>query len=347
MIHFISGKPGAGKSLYCMRLIVDELRRSNRPIVTNLPIKIGELNDYLQDDPCDVVGRVFLIDDDEMGRFWEFRGSRKAVYTNDSYKVEADDIGVFYVLDELHIKFNARAWASTGKGALFYLSQHRKIGDDVICATQSINNVDKQFRSVAQDFTYISNNSKKRLGPFRLPPLFSRSTYLQPKTGNEIACLTGYFRLDIQGLARCYDTAAGVGVIGRSGADTKQKVGGLAWYWAFGALGLISLGVFWAAKLGATGMTSLLGGFPSAPAIVSAVVPSVTNLPPSPLVVSRVSVAVETNAQDVVLVAMSPDLATGRVRFTLSDGVSFDSSEGAVLTRRGVVFNGREYSWRR
>ena len=39
-IHFISGKPGGGKGLYCMKLILDELVKGRRPVVTNLPIKI-------------------------------------------------------------------------------------------------------------------------------------------------------------------------------------------------------------------------------------------------------------------------------------------------------------------
>ena len=53
-IHFISGKPGGGKSLYATKLVFEELRFGARHIVTNLALNIGELNAYYQahfDDP--------------------------------------------------------------------------------------------------------------------------------------------------------------------------------------------------------------------------------------------------------------------------------------------------------
>ena len=47
-IHFISGKPGGGKTLYSVRLILDELVNGSRPIVTNVSLNLGRLNEYLQ-----------------------------------------------------------------------------------------------------------------------------------------------------------------------------------------------------------------------------------------------------------------------------------------------------------
>ena len=144
-----------------------------------------------------------------------------------------NDAGVFFVLDEVHIAFNSRAWAETGAEVLYYLSQHRKLGDDVICVTQSVANVDKQFRSVAQDFTYIRNLGKEMHGKFRLPARFVRKTYSQPPTGSTAVepMDIGFFSLDINGIARCYDTAKGVGIHGRSGADTRQRPKGIHWAW--------------------------------------------------------------------------------------------------------------------
>ena len=141
------------------------------------------------------------------------------------------DAGVFYVLDEVHIAFNSRAWADTGAEVLYYLSQHRKLGDDVICITQAIANVDKQFRSVAQDYTYIKNLSKQRIGLFRLPALFWRHTYSQPATDTSKPMESGTFKLDVAGVASLYDTAKGVGIHGRAGADTNARKKGLSWVW--------------------------------------------------------------------------------------------------------------------
>ena len=95
----------------------------------------------------------------------------------------------------------------------------------MVCITQSVNNVDKQFRSVAQDYTYLRNLSKQRAGFFRLPALFVRSTYAQPATPASAPMESGTFRLDVSGLAACYDTAKGVGIHGRAGADTNERKG--------------------------------------------------------------------------------------------------------------------------
>ena len=266
-IHFISGKPGGGKSLYGVRLIVDELIKGDRVIVTNVPLKLGEVNAYLQKNHPDVFARwyeakpdvldglspnsrefclptisdrIIVIDEDELPKFFTFRGEgvRLDSVNNQQWKqgVRPDfskvkDKGVFYVLDEVHIAFNSRAWADTGNEVLYYLSQHRKLGDDVICITQAIANVDKQFRSVAQDFTYLRNLAKQRAGFFRLPGVFIRNTYTQPATDNSKPTETGTFTLDVAGMASLYDTAKGVGIHGRAGADTKSRKKGLHWMW--------------------------------------------------------------------------------------------------------------------
>jgi hypothetical protein len=251
-VHFISGKPGGGKTLYSVRLIVDELVRGDRPIVTNVPLNLGRLNEYLQQSyprqfaqkfessSTHITDRVILIDEDDLPKFFTFRGNavRLDSVPNAEWKTgkrpdynSVKDAGVFYVLDEVHIAFNARAWAETGHEVLYYLSQHRKLGDDVVCITQAVANVDKQFRSVAQDFTYIKNLSKQKVGLFRLPALFTRNTYSQPATDTSKPMETGSFTMDVSGTASCYDTAKGVGIHGRAGADTNARKKGLSWIW--------------------------------------------------------------------------------------------------------------------
>jgi len=242
---------------------MDELVHGSRLIVTNVPLKLGEVNQYLQtrhpkaferyfefktgdesvavaEPVAHITDRIILIDEDEMSKFFTFRGNgvRLRSVTNDEWREGkrpdysvVKDGGVFYVLDEIHIAFNSRAWALTGNEVLYYLSQHRKLGDDVVCITQSVNNVDKQFRSVAQDYTYIKNLSKQRVGLFRLPSMFMRSTYAGPATPTTAPMESGAFRLDVSGLAACYDTAKGVGIHGRAGADTHERKRGISWLW--------------------------------------------------------------------------------------------------------------------
>jgi len=216
-IHAVSGKPGAGKSMYGVRLLIKELRESDRYVVTNLPLHLGRLNEFLQQAyPSEnllACERVIPLDESQLAGFFSVRGP-------DASK------GVCYILDEIHLFFNAREWAKTGKDCLHYLSQHRKLGDDVVWITQAIANVDKQFRSVTQDFSTIQNGYTRSFGMFRAPGRFTRKTYASEPYGNVEPFEISHFTLDVTGICTCYDTAAGVGVHG-SKADKGTRAKGI------------------------------------------------------------------------------------------------------------------------
>jgi len=256
-IHFISGKPGGGKSLYSVKLILEELLYGSRVIITNVALKLPQLNEYLQrqypEKSIDLFSRVILLSDDDTGRFWTIRpepSTGPAVLSKEQWEKRqrpdysgVKDNGVFYAIDEVHNFFNARAWMETGRDVLFYLSQHRKLGDTVICITQHIGNVDKQFRSVAQDYTYLRNLKKEKQGLFTLPAVFLRRTYGEPATPTSQAMETGTFKLDVSGLASCYDTAKGVSIHGKGG-DMLEKRKGMPWYIIIIIVPLIAIVLF-------------------------------------------------------------------------------------------------------
>lgn len=236
-IHVILGKPGSGKSLYATSRVIQELAEGQRNVVTNLPLHPGRLNEYLQqrypDRDCRMVQRLRVLNDDEIKEFWKYRGP------------EGGDVegkhGVAYFLDEAHIAFNARDWATIGRGALHYLSQHRKLGDIVWPITQAPGNLDKQFRSVAEDFTVLRNEYTAKYGPFRGRGRFVRRTYLSEPNGNAEPFEKATFTLDKEGIASCYDTARGIGVHGTK-ADIGRRAKGLSIWWAFaGAFVLAAL----------------------------------------------------------------------------------------------------------
>ncbi len=383
-VHFISGKPGGGKTLYSVKLIVEELVHSDRIIVTNVPLKLGELNRYLQEKyprayerffefkigdssvavaevPPHITERVVLIDEDQLARFFTFRGGnvRLKSVSNEEWREGkrpdfsiVKDKGILYVLDEIHIAFNSRAWALTGNEVLYYLSQHRKLGDDVICITQSVNNVDKQFRSVAQDYTYIRNLAKQRAGFFRLPAMFVRSTYPQPATPTSAAMETGSFRLDVSGLAACYDTAKGVGIHGRAGADTKERRKGIHWLWFVIGLPLVAWFILhWLPILLVHHLAAPLRNPPPAAPVTApaAVAPAVT---PVHVVVAPVSVvAAAVTVTNYVEVQKEDDLfcigygGDGKQWFVaLSDGSVVTTGSGRVtkITEAFVIVDGRK-----
>lgn len=224
-IHFVSGKPGGGKTLYGVRLILKELRSSARFIVTNVPLDLPRLNEYIQQNYPEanvwLIDRIKIIGEEETQEFWKHRGP--------------DGVGVFYVLDEIHIHFNARNWMKTGPECLHYISQHRKLCDDIICITQAVGNVDKQFRSIAQDFSVIKNEYMAKFGMFRGRGRFNRKTYEQ-YTGDgqkQIPFEVASFKLDAAGVASCYNTSAGVGIENKGEPDKLKRAKGLsiAWIW--------------------------------------------------------------------------------------------------------------------
>jgi len=371
-IHFISGKPGGGKTLYSVRLIIDELVHGSRVVITNVPLNLARLNEYLQSKfpaqferrlinnwPVHITDRVILLDEDDLPKFFTYRpaGVRLQSVSNQEWKAgkrpdfsSVKDGGVLYVLDEVHIAFNARAWADTGHEVLYYLSQHRKLGDDVICITQAIGNVDKQFRSVAQDFTYIKNLSKQRAGLFRLPSMFIRSTYAQPATDNSKAMESGTFSLDMTGIASCYDTAKGVGIHGRAGADTNARKKGIHWLvFVIGLPLLLLLAWHYLPKIIADILT------PSRPVPVK--VQTVQTNTPSPVYVQRITNELPIAPASVPsTVSVQPPLERSQLTCSgfllpvsglkptafLSDGTSVEPPELELITKKYILVSGKK-----
>lgn len=267
-IHFISGKPGSGKSLYGVHLLIKEIVEGFRNVVTNLPLHPGRLNEYLQQAypsrDLRLLQRLTVLTEEQARQFWKFRGEQET------------PVGVMYQLDELHLFFNARDWMHTGRDCLHYLSQHRKLGDVVIAITQSVHNVDKQFRSVAEDFTVLRNEYMAKYGPFRGRGRFVRKSFLSEPTGggNQEPFETAAFTLDAKGIASCYDTAQGIGIHG-SAADKGSRAKGWSIWWTIPlGLGLASLCGFIPFLLG-RGAQKII----APPAIATSKVPNGLNKP--------------------------------------------------------------------
>jgi len=306
-IHFISGKPGGGKSLYAMKLLVEELRLGKRCISTNLPVDQGRLAEWLHEKYGSSFGlheRLRLLGEKEAAEFWRFptryvdltekkrlndegkgKGSKTIEVTDHGWRQTTGP--VLFIIDEAHVYFNARRWQETGDDAVYYLSQHRHLGDDCIIVTQHVGNVEKQFRVLAQDFTYIRNHAKEKIGFFKSFGRFTRRTYLSPATGapGETAMERGTFTLDVTGLASCYDTASGVGIHGRAEADQGERRSGLP-FWAlpaFGVAGVVAVVLLLVSipKVMGGVISSVIGkGAKATGSVVASAVPA----PPGPVV---------------------------------------------------------------
>lgn len=281
-IHFVTGKPGAGKGVVTMKEIIDELVNGERPIITNFAIRVDPwvrvmrkrgkttmkaekgLRAYLFEKygkDFNVGERIFVLDDSQIGQFYlHRRNGDGTVHTvpppDDSGQYDTSlalsNGGVFYVVDEAWKFYGARDWQKTSKGVLFYAAQHRKMQDTLLICCQHTKQVETQLRQVAQDFWVIKNHGKMKIAAFRQPAVFSVSVFDQPPTGGVQSepMSRSVFKLDKEGLGSCFDTAAGVGLTGGGSADLGERAKGIPFWGVFIALALLCAVIISVAKGG-------------------------------------------------------------------------------------------------
>lgn len=343
-IHFISGKPGGGKGLYSMKLIVEELRSGCRAIVTNLAVKPPDLAAFLHEKYGETFGlldRLTILEDENLNEFFLYRGKgipKLAVVRDAKGQSISFDIataqaggGVFYLLDEVHLAFGAREWMNVGKSTIYYASQHRKLGDDVILVTQEPKNVEKQFRSLSQDCTLVRNHGMEKLLLFKQPSVFSRQTFINtPPAPAERPQEVSGFKLD-KGLGNCYATAAGIGIhnMGAKADIGKDRRSGLHWSWFVVAALLLICGLVMVPKLVGGGMARLASGGAGkavAEKIAGTNPVSTNSVSPAPLATIPVSVPMSTNS----VIGFSRSPISGRI-FFLADGLKLSEASGHVL----------------
>ena len=332
-IHFITGKPGGGKTLYAVNLIVYELLHGSRHIITNVPLRLDVLNEYIQkqtDKDCSVVQRVHLLYDEDAAEFFCVRPHvrLKAVNKDEwdrgerpSYSQAASDGGVLYVIDEVQNFFSARRWAKTGPHVLYYQSQHRKLGDTVILITQAAQLVETQFRAIAEDFCEIKNWSKMRISYLTMPRLFLRQLRSSCSPG-AFVLETKFKRLDMK-MAECYDTAAGVNIHGRT-ADKGEKAKGVPWWVALTALAILG---FFGSRLAARAFVSQFTIPRVQPAFKSGSPPS------SPAPAAAPSVPAERSG---VGFAVNSPVVTNKLHITGQFGTRLCLSDGRVVSLASI-----------
>jgi hypothetical protein len=402
-LYFVCGKVGAGKSYRGMVSILDQLLHDDRLIVTNLPVNLAALSDFLarrhpSNDIClmdhyrpalpgeqaNADGMVFepsrirTLDEGELAEFYRVRHqAADKVPRIEHEKKERNPVcldfsqwlkggkfsgkGIIYHLDELQLFYNVRKFADAPEEFPFYLSQHRKLGDDIYVYTQQPQNVDKMFRSFTQEFIYVVNIGKKRVGPFAAPKIFRFAAYPEPFTGQvgQICQYSGYFRMDYE-LAATYNTAAGIGIEAAK-ADVGSKVKGLHWRWLLLLPVLLAASIFVFHSLGGFWVRSVLPASKK-PAVAPAV-RSVGTVPvlqaasvPAALAPPAPEVSVENGLPsiggDSVIVDKDVymtgwEMEGGKLRVALSDGRWVSREDGLRrLTRTYCVVQGRVYRMR-
>lgn len=259
MITNIYGKIGGGKTYYTVKEeIITELVHGYRVVVTNVALDMGNLaaliaERYPDHDSIDLHDRVRILTIDEMGEFFAHRehGMDLEIPSLDEWRKGANVCydnckrPIKYVLDEVHVKFDARGWQSQGPHVTFYNSQHRKLDDEIVFISQFPELVDKRLKGFAQEHVYCENHAMERIFTvFRSPAFFTASSYLRERTGhNDVAQWKTRFTLDLK-IANCYDTSAGVGIRGRKKPETRKHKG-ISVVWGIAGLIAAGAGVIW------------------------------------------------------------------------------------------------------
>lgn len=336
MIHAITGRPGGGKSLHAVRQVCAVLRENPTiRLVTNLPLRIDALNEALQG--CNVPVRVRLLSEDEVREFWRFRGQRIGPSGEPLGEVVGTVAGevttwpevwpVVYILDEAHVFFNARDWAKIGRGALWYLSQHRHLGDTVFWISQYYGNVDKQFRVLTQDWTVCDNWITRRYRGFSLPRRYRVTVSLEPPDSQRRVIIEERWFREDSSLYALYDTTAGAGLPGGLPPEPKRRRGphiGLGVALALVGVVVLAFAVPWVVgRFISLGARSLVAGAGAGVSALSGGVVGVPNggapaLPGSPVVLPAGSppggtVDASRDSADLWTLTASVDFPDGRV----------------------------------
>jgi hypothetical protein len=163
MIQIVTGKLGAGKTLYTVMMMFDSLCKG-RTVVTNIAVNWDELVSLARRLKRVVLDPKQLIKiDPAKDRNW---------HELIPFGVNEGFIEVY--LDEIHLFFNARDWARTNvenKGLLSFLTQSRKARVNVTFIAQEITTVEKQFRVLAEWELYVVSSDHIPLGPLGKCPI--------------------------------------------------------------------------------------------------------------------------------------------------------------------------------
>jgi len=366
-IHVVYGPGGAGKSLYQLtEILIPQLRETKRNILTNLPLELGRLNQYLEQtypgEGLRPLERIRILTGKECGVFWRYRGPlRWSIHVHPSNAYAVPDLveapspdGVCYIIDEAgDVGFSAIAWAENiGKSSraiecLHYLDQQRKMGDDSFFSTngRAPGAIAKGFRDKAHYFIRLKNNRLAVFGPFRGTNDFRWQKFIiEPTPSNGAEPVTeGKFHLDEKGSASCYRTQDGNNIVGTT-ADKGARAKGLSIYWVFPLfIGIASLAFVIPWLLG-KGTQAVVGAKTEkiAPktAVPEAPKPQAISVLPS----SHFAPTNQASAAPVEIVCTGYVVKGREVAAFLSDGGSLHGSEVAAITKSHVyASSGKRY----
>lgn len=166
-LEFYCGALGSGKTSFAFERGLLHLVKGGT-VVTNIACHREKIADWMQDEHGLQFDPERLVTIQDSGEVWK------------EARVGSDALQTMLIIDEAHVEHNARAWDKTAAEQILFNTMARKLKVHLIYITQDINNVDKQFRRMAQMIWYCRNAKHyKFLGLFSLPfNMFVRVPYV-------------------------------------------------------------------------------------------------------------------------------------------------------------------------
>jgi hypothetical protein len=256
-----------------MRWLVQRICRGDeRCILTNFAVELDGLRVHVAKEKPDLrvewEKRLKVLTPGETKEFYRHRGFVRgrwlvlpAMEEDQMFEYDVAKHGgpVIYLLDELHIHFNAKRWKAVPRQLNDYITQHGKCGDTVVWVSQLPRQVVNDLRDLAEDYTEFHNLTHRPLfGMWKQPRLIEWSKYSEVPGPMSVAEKSGKFPIRPDGIGRTYRTAAGVGIEGDL-ADTQEVAVGLPFWSVFVAIA-VAVWVLWQVpKVLAMGATKLMG----------------------------------------------------------------------------------------
>jgi len=147
VIILYSGKPGSGKSYHIVKTIISYLRHG-KDVYTNVELNKDRMSEKMR-------RHYFYVN---------FKDISPEVFSTKRYKREGEAL---ICIDESQLIFNNR-FMEKYKQWLWFLSQHRKFGYDIILASQSDRMLERGVRSLIE--FEIRHKPLWRIFPFFLLP---------------------------------------------------------------------------------------------------------------------------------------------------------------------------------
>jgi hypothetical protein len=255
-ISCFTGKPGNGKTLTMMHFLAEDLFRTNRFIVTNIPVKLEELAEFIESETdrrnlksIKLHERLLCIDTVEALMFWRFRpcglilpkwdgksGEGKVLPEEELLKASKkywQRIGkhkgattpVSYYISEAHRYYNAKRFAAISVIAELYATHHRHLHDEVYLDTQFPKQLCVAMRELIEEWHVLRNDYNRNVGFVKMIPRIRMSSYYEMPTGGALQKPFDKRSIFIKenGVAGCYESTGALGAIERAQDTEEQK----------------------------------------------------------------------------------------------------------------------------